>query len=122
MPTLESSVCVNVYPNSVSYLVIRDPDGGLLNRDVDGNMVADDNDPKIKWQANAVPSKSDAYKLVIILTRTSSALRKTAGDTSCPDGGNISVTLTGGTGTPPPVAPIPASYTNDAPQAYKKTK
>ncbi|HEV3145116.1 MAG TPA: hypothetical protein VGZ47_14600 [Gemmataceae bacterium] len=121
------AVCINVSPNAVGYIVLKDdddPNGGRLDgRNVLGGTLSDDNPTgkKITWKATIVPQKKPNPRLLIIkLTRPDNNQARAADDGSCPDSGNITITLDGS--NPPPVSPVTATYTTDGSMAGQKTR
>jgi hypothetical protein len=107
------STCINVNKNSHGYLVLHDPSGGLLNRSADS--VTEDNG-KVTFQVKSSKVDSSGMRMIILVKGNldvkapASPRSKTFDDGSCPDGGNVSVTLNGDM---QPTAIFYATYTND---------
>jgi hypothetical protein len=123
-----SAVTINLNKKGYGYIVVRASDS-LQGQTI--QSIADDNDPphQIVWDPAQCPitDHSDDWKKITIRlkgmlpdpkasARTKKLAPRRTDDGSCPDGGNITVTLNPNPTDPPPViAPVPATYTNDVP-------
>jgi hypothetical protein len=123
---ITSSVAINAHTNGKvpGHIVLHDPLGdptGMVGpvgifqiwNDVAPD-VSDDNMPTpIQFTAKVVKIDQNYTRMTVWLTRKPPKARKVTDDTSCPDGGNLTVTLAGSTGSPPPTQSVSATYTTD---------
>jgi hypothetical protein len=123
---ITSSVAINAHTNGkmAGHIVLYDPVGDptgtvgpvgifqLWNNVLPD--VSDDNPTPVQFTAQVVKTEKNFTRMTIRLTRKKKPKgKRITDDESCPDGGNFTVTLTGGTGGSPPTQSVSATYTTD---------
>jgi hypothetical protein len=103
---------VNIHAGETSDLPVTRSGGGSFPNTVDVQYVKDLAHTGLRWDSRKVSLSSDQLTLTIRLTARASS-GKVKDDAVPPDSGNLTVTLTDGTGgSPPPVDPVPVTYTD----------